>query len=90
VNVGLSDEFKLVWLENLFDAEKIIDIMETCDKDCANCSKDQKNDCLLEMRESIHSLAIHFKKAILAFVEITGSGLENQKMIEPGKANLYS
>lgn len=83
----MSDEFKLLWLENLLDTEKIVDIMESCDKNCAKCSKEQKNDCLLEMRESIHSLAIHFKKAILSFVELTETEPENQKIIIPDKTN---
>lgn len=63
------EEFDLIWMENLFDVEKIIKLMESCDKCCKNCSKEEKNDCLVEMRESIHSLAIHFKNAIYSFVE---------------------
>ena len=90
----MSEEFKLLWLENLLDTEKIIDLMESCDKECNKCTKEQKNDCLLEMRESLHSLAIHFKKCILGFVELT-SNLENQQPIEQKpcvqeKASLYT
>lgn len=85
----MSDEFKILWLENLLDTEKIIETMESCDKECTRCSKEQKNDCLLEMRESIHSLAIHFKKAILTFVQLTSTELENQQATIPGKSNLY-
>ncbi|HME52803.1 MAG TPA: hypothetical protein VKM55_11340 [Candidatus Lokiarchaeia archaeon] len=90
----MTEEFKLVWLENLLDTEKIIDLMETCDKQCSKCTKEQKNDCLLEMRESIHSLAIHFKSAILSFVELT-NGIESQQSIEQKpepqeKASLYT
>ena len=77
----MAEEFKLLWLENLLDAEKIIGLMESCDKECSKCTKEQKNDCLLEMRESIHSLAIHFKNAILSFVELT-SNAENQQGVE--------
>ena len=77
----MAEEFKLVWLVNLLDTEKIIDLMESCDKECSKCTKEQKNDCLLEMRESIHSLAIHFKKAILSFVDLTNN-MENQQSIE--------
>jgi hypothetical protein len=86
----VSDEFKMLWLENLFDAEKIIEMMESCDKDCSRCTKEQKNDCILEMRESIHSLAIHFKKAILSFVELTENQPGDQEIKIPGKANLYT
>ncbi|MHA1370403.1 MAG: hypothetical protein ACTSWN_07115 [Promethearchaeota archaeon] len=66
---------KILWMENLLSIEKIKELMENCDKDCHNCTKDEKNDCLLEMRESIHSLALHFKNAIFAFVEF----LEKEK-----------
>ena len=89
----MAEEFKLVWLENLLDTEKIIEMLESCDKECSKCTKEQKNDCLLEMRESIHSLAIHFKKAILSFVELTND-LETQsveqKPAPQEKASLYT
>jgi hypothetical protein len=71
--MDMAEEFKMIWLENLLDVEKIINMMETCDKECSKCTKEQKNDCLLEMRESMHSLAIHFKNAIYSFVEFLGS-----------------
>nr|MDO8114151.1 hypothetical protein [Candidatus Sigynarchaeota archaeon] len=69
----MTEEFKILWLENLLDIEKIINILESCDKECTKCTKEQKNDCLLEMRESIHSLAIHFKNAIYSFVQLTNN-----------------
>ena len=65
----MFEEFDMIWMENLLGIEKIIELMEGCDKQCSNCTKEEKNDCLLEMRESIHSLAIHFKNAIYSFVE---------------------
>ncbi|MFX0100898.1 MAG: hypothetical protein ACFFCS_15085 [Candidatus Hodarchaeota archaeon] len=82
----MIEELDLVWMENLFDIEKIIKLMECCDKSCQNCSKDEKNDCLIEMRESIHSLAIHFKNAIYSFVESCRTPVETEEMerIKPG------
>ncbi len=64
----MLEDLKHLWLENLLDMEKIINLMESCDKECNKCTREQKNDCILEMRESIHSLAIHFKNAIYSFV----------------------
>nr|MDO8116750.1 hypothetical protein [Candidatus Sigynarchaeota archaeon] len=76
----MLDDLKHIWLENLFDLEKIINMMESCDKECNKCTKEQKNDCMLEMRESIHSLAIHFKNAIFSFVE----SVNNAEKLPPG------
>ena len=78
----MIEEFDMVWMENLLGIEKIIELMEGCDKQCSNCTKEEKNDCLLEMRESIHSLAIHFKNAIYSFVEALMRGPELENAIE--------
>ncbi|MBN2153871.1 MAG: hypothetical protein JW839_20605 [Candidatus Lokiarchaeota archaeon] len=90
----MAEEFKMVWLENLLDVEKIIALMESCDKECSKCTKEQKNDCLLEMRESIHSLAIHFKNSIYSFVEYLGTADQQasvpQKQDQLEKPGLYT
>ncbi len=89
-----AEEFKMIWLENLLDVEKIINIMESCDKECTKCTKEQKNDCLLEMRESIHSLAIHFKNSIYSFVEYLGAADQqsavSQKQDQQEKPQIYT
>jgi hypothetical protein len=62
-------ECDLVWSGSLLDMEKILEMMESCNKDCRNCTRDEKLDCILEMRESVHSLAKAFKSAILSQIE---------------------
>jgi hypothetical protein len=84
----------MIWLENLLNVEKIINMMESCDKECNKCTKEQKNDCLLEMRESIHSLAIHFKNSIYAFVEFLSAQEQqipaSQKQDQQEKPHMYT
>ncbi|MHA1748541.1 MAG: hypothetical protein ACTSVI_00425 [Promethearchaeota archaeon] len=83
----MLEDNKLIWMENLFDIEKIIKMMESCDKDCKTCSLADKNDCLLEMRESIHSLAIHFKDSIFSFVELLKKVENKEEKIIPKLTN---
>lgn len=64
----MGEEYRHIWLENMLTIDEIVAMMENCDKDCENCTKEERNDCLLEMRESIHSLAISFKNAIHSFL----------------------
>ncbi len=83
----MLEDLKHLWLENLLDMEKIINLMESCDKECNKCTREQKNDCILEMRESIHSLAIHFKNAIYSFVESVNGAERQVAVSQEGKQN---
>jgi len=71
------------WCEALVDVEKIIKMMENCDKNCRTCNKDQKNDCMIEIRECVHGLAFIVKNAILSFVEVirSGGGEKREEMV---------
>lgn len=48
----------------------MIHILEDCDKSCTSCNKDEKLDCMLEMREVLHDLVKSHKDAILSFVQM--------------------
>ena len=50
-------EMRHAWLENHFTLDQILGLIETCDKHCKSCKFEQHDDCHVEMRESIHSLA---------------------------------
>jgi hypothetical protein len=52
----------MIWLENYYNADQIIEQVEDCSKDCSTCSKELQTDCRIEMREMIHSLAIIVKQ----------------------------
>ena len=54
-------ELRHVWLENFFSLDKIKEQIETCNKECKSCSKEQMLDCLLETKECVHSLAVMLK-----------------------------
>lgn len=82
--VLLSDEMpdiKHLWLENLLDIEQIIELMESCDKDCANCSRTERIDCILELRESVHSMAKILKNAVLSMVNAGRNAPQPEPMI---------
>jgi 3,4-dihydroxy-2-butanone 4-phosphate synthase len=69
----LTEDFEgecdLVWAGSLLDMDKIIAMMEDCTKECCTCNRDDKDDCRLEMREAIHSMAKTFKTTIHSFIE---------------------
>ena len=75
VEVGLisAEDMAIQWAHDLLDIEQVIKLTEDCDKDCSSCSRIDRMDCHLEMREAVHSLAIHFKTYVLAQVEMSGS-----------------
>lgn len=54
-------EYKHAWLENFFTIDEIKSKIETCDKSCSTCNEQDKNDCLLECKEYIYSMATMFK-----------------------------
>ena len=74
----LKDEekshFKIIWLENNLELDEILEILENCDKECDSCDDQKKTDCVLEMRESLYSLASIFKNAILSWIELIHYG----------------
>jgi len=64
-----ESEFDLVWSGSLLDVERILAMMEDCSKECCSCSRDDKDDCRLELRECVHSLAKIIKQAVLSMIE---------------------
>jgi hypothetical protein len=64
----LTEEYSIQWASDLLDVEQMIAMTEDCDKDCRSCSKDEKEDCHLEMRECLHSLLKLFKDTILSYI----------------------
>ena len=62
----MSEEFRHAWLENLLDVQNMRDLLEQCDKECHTCSKDEKNDCLIEMRECLYSMVTMLENFIRA------------------------
>jgi hypothetical protein len=73
------------WAHDILDAERIIKLCEDCDKDCESCSRADRMDCHLEVREAVHSLAIHFKNAILSMLEES----KKEKVMAPEKPNPF-
>ena len=67
-----------LWLENNLDIDKILEILENCDKDCKTCDRTDKNDCLLEQRESLHSLAIMFKKLVQSLIHVLDTSMREE------------
>jgi len=84
--VSEDDEYDLLWSGAILDIEKIVSMMKNCDKECRSCTKVEKDDCFLELRESVHSLAMIVKNAILSMVETAKDAKENplpEKPVEP-------
>ncbi len=65
-----ESEFRMKWLENNFTIDQVLGMLEGCDKDCKSCEKDQKVDCILELKECLHSMAKMMKNTILAVFEM--------------------
>jgi hypothetical protein len=83
-----EDEFTIAWAHDYLDIEKIIAMTEDCSKECCSCSRDDKEDCRLELRECMHSLAKIVKSAILSIVD--ASTKERPMLPEKPVEPLYS
>lgn len=83
-----EDEFQIAWAHDILDLEKMLAIIEDCSKECCSCSRDDKDDCRLEIREAVHSLAIIVKTAILSIVE--ASTKEKEEVEEKATPPMYS
>jgi len=64
-------EYKMIWLENYYNVDQILEHIEDCSKECTTCNHDEQVDCRLEMREAIHSLALTVKELVKMWVNAT-------------------
>jgi hypothetical protein len=66
-----ASEKKMVWLESFFSLDQIISKIEACDKDCKSCTLTERNECLLDCKEFIRSIALSLKELFSHLIPVT-------------------